>query len=213
MKFLFILTATTAISIFSSHLSAQNKTDSTSHGSQKSSKNSYYIDVHQLGPGKVKYEAVAQAHAKDLAVENKYGVRFIKYWVDESGGKIYCLSSSPSPEAITKTHKEAHGLLPDSIYLVTSGHNASPKGNEDFYLDVHQLGAGNVTAKAVAEAHKKDLAVQGKYGVNLINYWVDEKDGIVMCLAQAPDADALVKTHKEAHGLIPVTVMKVKEGK
>jgi hypothetical protein len=213
MKFFFILTATAAISVLSSRLSAQNKADSTSHGSKKTSKTNYYIDVHKLGPGKVKYEAVAQAHAKDLAVENKYGVRFIKYWVDEPGGKIYCLSSSPSPQAITKTHKEAHGLLPDSIYLVTSGHAAAMKGTDDLYLDVHEMGAGNVTASAVADAHKKDLAVEGKYGVNLINYWVDERDGIVMCLAQAPDASALVKTHKEAHGLVPVYVMKVKEGK
>jgi hypothetical protein len=42
-----------------------------------------YIDVHQLEPGKVKFEDVAAAHAKDLAVENKYGVHFINYWVNE----------------------------------------------------------------------------------------------------------------------------------
>ena len=71
---------------------------------------------------------------------------------------------------------------------------------------------GNVNVKAVAEAHKKDLAVQKKYGVNLINYWVDEKNGTVMCLAQAPDSAALINTHKEAHGLIPVSVMLVKQG-
>ena len=69
-----------------------------------------------------------------------------------------------------------------------------------------------MTAKAVAEAHQKDLAVQKKYGVNLINYWVDEKNGIVMCLAQAPDSAALINTHKEAHGLIPVSVTLVKQG-
>lgn len=45
-----------------------------------------YIDVHQLEPGKVKFEDVAAAHAKDLAVEEKYGVHFINYWVDEEQG-------------------------------------------------------------------------------------------------------------------------------
>ena len=63
---------------------------------------------------------------------------------------------------------------------------------------------------AVAIISKSD--VLGKYGVNLINYWVDEKNGTVMCLAQAPDSAALIKTHKEAHGLIPVSVMLVKQG-
>jgi hypothetical protein len=54
--------------------------------------------------------------------------------------------------------------------------------------------------------------VQKKYGVNLVNYWVDEKAGVVMCLAEAPDADALVKTHKEAHGLLPKYVEEVRQG-
>ncbi|TLV04030.1 DUF4242 domain-containing protein [Dyadobacter luticola] len=77
---------------------------------------------------------------------------------------------------------------------------------------MHQLGAGNVTAKAVADAHVKDLAVQGKYGVNFINYWVDEKSGAVMCLSEAKDANSVISTHKEAHGLIPVEVHQVKQG-
>jgi len=41
-----------------------------------------YIDVHEVGPGKLTAETVAAAHAKDLATEKKYGVDFIKYWVD-----------------------------------------------------------------------------------------------------------------------------------
>jgi hypothetical protein len=74
------------------------------------------------------------------------------------------------------------------------------------------LGAGNVTAAAVAAAHQKDLAVEQKYGVNFINYWVDEKSGTVLCLSQAPDSAAVINTHREAHGLIPVSVVKVQQG-
>jgi hypothetical protein len=43
-------------------------------------KKQLFIDVHYLGAGKVSYEAVAQAHAKDLATEGKYRVEFLKYW-------------------------------------------------------------------------------------------------------------------------------------
>jgi hypothetical protein len=86
------------------------------------------------------------------------------------------------------------------------------KGNNNLYLDIHELGPGNVTAAAVAAAHQKDLAVEHKYGVNFINYWVDEKNGTVMCLSQAPDSTAVINTHKEAHGLIPVSVVKVQQG-
>jgi hypothetical protein len=74
------------------------------------------------------------------------------------------------------------------------------------------VGAGNVTAAAVADAHKKDLAVQEKYGVNFINYWVDEKAGVILCLSEAKNAESVIGTHKEAHGLIPVEIWKIKQG-
>ena len=171
-----------------------------------------YIDVHQLTPGMVKFEDVAAAHAKDLAVEKKYGVHFINYWVDEKEGLVYCLSSTNDSSSIRKTHAEAHGLLPSNLFQVTEGQAAELTGNKRLFLDIHKLGAGNVTAAAVADAHKKDLAVQGKYGVNFINYWVDEKAGVVMCLSEAADSNAIIKTHKEAHGLLPNEILSVKQG-
>lgn len=188
-------------------LSAAAQTKAPAAGTTK-----LYIDVHELGPGKVTYEAVAQAHAKDLAVEDKYGVRFLKYWVDEDKGLVYCLSSTTDSAAIRKTHAEAHGLLPDHVYLVTDGAAAAITGPTHLFLDIHHLGAGKVTAKDVAGAHKKDLAVQQKYGVHFINYWVNEKEGVVMCLSQAQDSTAIVNTHREAHGLLPDAVLQVKQG-
>src|SRR6476620_2898307 len=171
-----------------------------------------FIDVHQMEPGKVKFEDVAGAHAKDLAVEKKHDVHFINYWVDETQGLVYCLSSAADSNAIRETHAEAHGLLPSYTFEVTEGEAAKLKGNKNLFLDIHQLGAGNVTAAAVADAHKKDLAVQKKHGVNFINYWVDEKSGVVLCLSEAKNADAVINTHKEAHGLVPVEVRHVKQG-
>lgn len=171
-----------------------------------------FIDVHYLGAGKVTYEAVAEAHAKDLATEGKYGVKFLKYWVDTARGAVYCLSSASDTASIVQTHAMAHGLLPDHVYPVTAGTQAIANGGKNLYLDLHEFGPGNVKAEDVAGAHVKDLAVQKKYGVNFINYWVDEKEGVVMCLAEGPNADALIKTHKEAHGLLPKSVEEVKQG-
>jgi hypothetical protein len=179
---------------------------------QNSTKNNLYIDVHYLPDGKVKYEDVAAAHAKDLATESKYGVRFIKYWVDESKGIVYCLSSAPDTSAIITTHREAHGLLPQTIYKVEDGDEAIADKSKTFFLDIHQLGADKVTAADVEEAHKKDLAVQKKYGVSFINYWVDVKTGTVLCLSQAAEASKVIAAHKEAHGLVPVSITAVKQG-
>lgn len=171
-----------------------------------------YIDVHNLEPGKVNFEGVMEAHKKDLATQGKFGVQFKKFWVDEDRGQVYCLSSAPNSDAVTNTHKEAHGLLPISVFPVKDGAEDAALGNKQYYLDVHQLGAGKVTAEDVAAAHKKDLAVQDKHGVHFVNYWVDEKSGNVFCLSQAADSGQVISTHREAHGLIPAQTLKVKQG-
>lgn len=178
----------------------------------QSVKQNLYLDVHNLEPGKVTFDAVAEAHAKDLKTQGKYGVHFIKYWVDEQGGKVYCLAQAPDSASLYHSHQEAHGLVPDLVHPVADGVEAAPGPNPNLFLDIHYLGAGKVTSKAVAEAHVKDLATQGKYGVNFINYWVDEKSGAVMCLSSAKDGSDVVKTHKEAHGLLPDEVHHVKQG-
>ncbi|HTI12034.1 MAG TPA: DUF4242 domain-containing protein [Puia sp.] len=210
MKVVLSITLLVILHLLSFRLLAQPKKMDTLAAPKTSSPQHLYIDVHHLGPGKVTYQAVADAHAKDLAVEQKYGVRFLQYWVDEAGGDVYCLSSSADTQSIRRTHGEAHGLLPDQIYAVTDGQEAPAIGDKHFYLDIHQF-SGNVAAKDVAAAHQKDLAVEGRHGVNFINYWVT--GNMVMCLSQAPDSTAVVETHKEAHGLMPVRVMEVKPGK
>jgi hypothetical protein len=170
-----------------------------------------FMDVHNLEPGKVTFEGVAEAHQKDLQTQGKYNVNFIKYWVDESAGKVYCLAESPDSASLSNSHKEAHGLVPDFVYNVSDGPEANAIGDRNFFLDIHKLG-GPVTAQAVADAHTKDLAVQGKRDVNFLNYWVDEKAGIVTCLSEAKDSIAVISTHREAHGLIPAEIHQVKQG-
>jgi len=171
----------------------------------------YYIDVHVLD-GAVTAEAVAAAHEKDLATQDAHDVRFEKYWVDEERGLVYCLSQAPDAAAVTETHREAHGLLPDHVYRVTPGVAAALRGGRRMFLDIHRLGPGAVTAEAVAAAHEKDLAVQDAYGVNFAQYWVDEADGVVICLSEADGPEAVRAAHREAHGLLPDQILEVVQG-
>lgn len=178
-----------------------------------SSQKSLFIDEHILEPGKVSFADVMAAHQKDLATQGKHQVEFLKFWVDEAQGKIYCLSSAKDSNAVIQTHSEAHGLLPAATFKVTDGIVADTVDGSQYFLDIHHLGAGNVKAADVAQAHLKDLATQKKYGVNFINYWVDEKKGDIFCLSQAPEASAVIRTHRDAHGLLPANVLQVKQGK
>jgi hypothetical protein len=217
MKHLFSVMIALAAGVLSNPANAQQSNSGLTSVKTNSAANIHtgkqlFIDVHNLGPGKVTYDDVAKAHAKDLAIEKKYGVDFITFWLDTSAGTVYCLVSAPDSVSITKTHAAAHGLLPDRIYTVAGGSEAAAIGGEKLFLDRHDLGAGNVKASDVIAVHQKDLAVQKKYGVNLLNYWVDEKEGIVFCLAEAPDSNALIMTHREAHGLLPKYVKEVQQG-
>jgi hypothetical protein len=78
------------------------------------------------------------------------------------------------------------------------------------FLDTHNI--PGLTSDALAEAHAKDLEVQGKYGVQILKYWYDEATGKVFCLADAPNAEAAVQVHREAHGLLADEIVEVKEG-
>jgi hypothetical protein len=79
-----------------------------------------FMDVHNLGEP-VSIDDVAKAHAADLQTQDQYGVHYLRYWVDEGGGRIFCLVDAPDTEAANKVHKEAHGLVADEVHLVAEG--------------------------------------------------------------------------------------------
>ena len=79
-----------------------------------------FIDIHKHIPG-LTAEAVKGAHAKDVQIQKKHGVEYLKYWYDEASGRVFCLANAPSKEAAMAVHREAHGLLADEIIEVKEG--------------------------------------------------------------------------------------------
>jgi hypothetical protein len=84
-------------------------------------KGELFMDMHDLGPGKVTAAAVAKAHAADLKVQGAHDVQFLRYWVDEENGKVYCLARAKDAHDIIDAHREAHGLLPNVVGPVIAG--------------------------------------------------------------------------------------------
>ena len=80
------------------------------------------------------------------------------------------------------------------------------------FMDVHHSLPDGATAEDVAKAHEADVATQEKYGVKYLNYWADAADGKVFCLVEAPDAEAAVTVHREAHGLVADEIYPVVQG-
>ena len=79
-----------------------------------------FMDVHRIEGG-VKSADVEQAHQADLQTQEKYGVDYRRYWVDEGSGHIFCLVEAPDAETAATVHREAHGLVADAIYPVVEG--------------------------------------------------------------------------------------------
>jgi Nickel responsive protein SCO4226-like len=80
-----------------------------------------FMDVHKHVPG-LTADAVAGAHQKDLSVQDKYQVKYLKYWFNEATGDVFCLSEAPDKESAVAVHREAHGLIPDEVVEVREGH-------------------------------------------------------------------------------------------
>jgi Protein of unknown function (DUF4242) len=80
-----------------------------------------YMDVHNSLPDGATATEVAGAHAADLQVQDRFGVRYLNYWVDEEAGKVFCLVEAPNADAAYAVHREAHGLVADEIYPVLQG--------------------------------------------------------------------------------------------
>ena len=77
-----------------------------------------FMDAHTIDGG-VSATDVAAAHAADVATQGAHGVSYLRYWVDEAAGKIFCLVDAPDAEAANTVHREAHGLVADEIYPVS----------------------------------------------------------------------------------------------
>jgi len=75
-----------------------------------------YMDRHDI-KGTTAIE-VAEAHQKDLKIQDKYGCKALTYWFDEANGTTFCLIDAPHKQALEQMHHEAHGDVPNKIIEV-----------------------------------------------------------------------------------------------
>jgi len=80
-----------------------------------------FMDVHESLPKGATAADLAHAHEADLRTQDRYGVRYLKYWVDAAVGKAFCLVDAPDADAAARVHREAHGLVADRIFTVIEG--------------------------------------------------------------------------------------------
>jgi hypothetical protein len=65
------------------------------------------------------------------------------------------------------------------------------------FMDVHH-GMTGITDEQLTQAHAADLAIQSEEGVTFEHAWADPDEGVIYCLSEAPDADAVQRIHQRA---------------
>ena len=80
-----------------------------------------FMDIHEQLPEGAGFEEAVGAHEADLATQERFGVEYRRFWVDEENGKVFCLVEAPDAETAATVHREAHGLVADRIYMVREG--------------------------------------------------------------------------------------------
>jgi uncharacterized protein DUF4242 len=76
-----------------------------------------FMDVHSGFFG-VTGEQLQAAHDADLAIEKDESVHFERAWLDPDAGKVFCLATGPSREAVLRIHERAGHPTPE-IYELT----------------------------------------------------------------------------------------------
>jgi class 3 adenylate cyclase len=119
------------------------------------------MDIHEI-PG-LNLEALAKAHEADLEVQDKYGVEYRKYWVNESCGKVFCLVHAPSAEAAAQVHRESHGLVADKIIEI------SPPELADAFLGGGTVNAAGAALMPGGSADARDPAIRTVLFTDIVN--------------------------------------------
>jgi class 3 adenylate cyclase len=75
-----------------------------------------FMDRHDLQGAKA--EDIAEAHRRDVDIQDRHGVKYMAYWFDEGSGAAFCLVHAPDPATAERVHREAHGEIAHAIIPV-----------------------------------------------------------------------------------------------
>ena len=99
------------------------------------------------------------------------------------------------------------GIFWDARRVTSVTENVRGRSAMPIFMDRHDM--RGATAESVADAHRRDLDMQDKYGVKYMTYWYDEARGTGFCLVEAPDAATAERCHHEAHGMVASEIIPV----
>ena len=128
-----------------------------------------YMDVHQV-PGLEAHDA-AEAHRKDMLIQDEYHCKCLTYWIDEARGNAFCLIEAPDSHVVAALHQNSHGLVPSKIIEVETGIVESFLGR---IQDPAGIKVADNGLKVFSESAFRILLVANAVDPNLLRFRVGE---------------------------------------
>jgi class 3 adenylate cyclase len=107
-----------------------------------------YMDIHK-NITDVTPEELAAAHEADLAVQDSFGVKYLRWWFNRDIGSVYCLVEAPSADAAIDVHKKAHGLVADEIIPIEPGDADGLIGSDEHGPAIRTDPVGHINTDSV----------------------------------------------------------------
>lgn len=164
-----------------------------------------YMDFHKI-PG-MTLEDARKAHAADEGLQEKYGVKYLQYWVNEVSGTIFCLVEGPDKKTCETVHRESHGHVACAMVEVDPSYYALIMGDNnrlDMGLVKDKNGAVDLGYRSLIALHLQPR-LSGKDATGRLRKYEDARNLMIQQVArfegrpiEAAGDDALLSVYNSA---------------
>lgn len=149
------------------------------------------MDFHKLESSDISMEELAKTHDEDLAIQERFGVFELKYWVNLEAKNLFCLVQGPNKEACNEVHRQSHGNTPCNIIEVSEDEFNLYFGIGNSVNDMAHTESGEIDTgfRTILLLSHHDLTGQNVHYVKEVNRLIEYHNGTRVIY---PDDDILV---------------------
>ncbi|MCG6912275.1 DUF4242 domain-containing protein [bacterium BMS3Abin03] len=150
-----------------------------------------YMDFHKLDSSDISMEELAKAHDEDLAIQERFGVFELKYWVNVEARTLFCLVQGPDMEACNEVHKQSHGNAACNIIEVSEDEFNLYFGIGKSVNDLAHTESGEIDTgfRTILLLSHNDLSGQNDHYLKEVNRLIEHNKGVRVIY---PDDDILI---------------------
>ena len=140
-----------------------------------------YMDIHTVDSDTFSVEDVVKAHMEDLAIQEQFNVRQLKYWVNVEAKTLFCLMQGPSKKACNEVHKQSHGNTACNIIEVSDDEYNLFLGEGTQINDLAQTVSGEIDTgyRTILSANVGDFSGNCQYAKEVFRM-IEQHKGVII---------------------------------